>query len=118
MPRRSFLPKVGAPTDAKRAGPHVLADLERASALVVELSEILAKLSQNSLGHLPPPALMDDMQLNNLISAADLATRLDVDRRTLRDWVNARRLPPPMQIGRKQFWKRNEIERWLEEQRA
>ncbi len=118
MVRRSFLPKVEAPTDAKRADPQVLADLARASALAIELSEILSKLSQNSLGHLPPPALMDDMQLTNLISAPELAKRLGVDRRTLRDWVNAGRLPPPMQIGRKQFWKRNEIERWLEEQRS
>ena len=48
-----------------------------------------------------------------LLSANDLARRLNVSRRSIWRWRSAGKLPAPVVVGRLIRWRRDEIERWI-----
>jgi predicted DNA-binding transcriptional regulator AlpA len=70
-------------------------------------------IEQQILGHALPPFGLDKLSTEEVASYAGLATE------TLRQTSKRRalRLPDPYAIGRRLFWRRSEIDAWIEEQR-
>lgn len=49
-----------------------------------------------------------------LLTAADLAGLLKVNRSTLYSWLSSGRLPMPLRIGKSVRWAKRIIDRWIE----
>jgi predicted DNA-binding transcriptional regulator AlpA len=50
----------------------------------------------------------------DLIRMKDLIKFFEVTRRTINLWMKDPRFPRPFRIGRENFWKRSEIEEYIE----
>ena len=70
-------------------------------------------IEQKILGQATPPFGLDKLSTEEVASYAGLATE------TLRQTSKRRalRLPAPYPIGRRLFWRRSEIDAWIEQQR-
>jgi len=62
-----------------------------------------------------PPNTADRSLLSGWISRPDLALELGVCEETLRRWADARRGPAFVKAGRKIFYRRSVVLKWLED---
>jgi hypothetical protein len=51
---------------------------------------------------------------SDLLNAQEVAGIMRCNPRTLRSMRRAKRFPDPIQVGRKQFWRRDTVESWTE----
>jgi predicted DNA-binding transcriptional regulator AlpA len=51
--------------------------------------------------------------MDEKIDEHDVARYLGVNTRTIRTLIKRSQLPPPIRIGRKQFWLKDKFTRWL-----
>jgi len=98
--------------------------LGAALARIADLHERLAhahrdaaELLQNELAVHGERALMSSMGNHEtparLLTAEDLAARMQVDARTIRRWRKAGRIPAGIEVAGVLRWRVEEIERWL-----
>ena len=55
--------------------------------------------------------------MDDLLTPEDLMKFFKVSRKTVDNWVRDGALPKPIKMGRRIFWKRSEIEAYIESQR-
>ena len=98
----------------------LVAHLRRAAELVRELDEDRA----NGLAKSPDPSVMDRVngtiqeaaKREPLLSVSDLAERLSVSPRTIREWRRQGTLPPAIELaGSIVRWRAEAFETWLDE---
>jgi len=92
--------------------------LARLADLLAELSGIVREVAQESLAVHAERALMCNVEKPStparLLTAEDLATRLQVDARTIRRWRRAGKIPSGIEIGDSVVrWPADEIDAWL-----
>ena len=68
------------------------------------------------LGSMPAPKEKTRTLLTGWISRLDLALELGLSVDTLRRWEARRTGPPCVRAGRKVYYRRTAVEKWLEEQ--
>jgi predicted DNA-binding transcriptional regulator AlpA len=93
--------------------------LARLADALVELAEMVRAIAQESLAVRAQEALMcsvsEPAAPARLLTAEDLAARLQVDARTIRRWRKAGKIPRGIEFGNSVVrWREDEIERWLE----
>ena len=104
--------------------------LLEATALAIREAD---KSSQNSLPLFAPPSKgrVDEPEkpvtttiepkpkkaLALLLDASEMAALLGCDKRTLRRWELARKIPKSVTIGGSKRWRRSTVEQWLEDKR-
>lgn len=117
IPSPATVPAQGA------TGRDVCAVLARVAGLHEQLSqatrelEALVENNENGLAGVPDSRLSADVETPTpLLTAKDLAARLQVDARTIRRWRKAGKIPPGIELGRSVIrWPADQIERWLAE---
>jgi len=94
-----------------------IADLHEQLSLATRELGALVTNQQNCLAGVPETRLMSDVETTTrLMTAEDLAARLQVDARTVRRWRKAGKIPRGIELGDSVVrWRADEIERWLEE---
>ncbi|WP_160794563.1 helix-turn-helix transcriptional regulator [Craterilacuibacter sinensis] len=63
----------------------------------------------------PIPASKSDL-VETLLTTEDMLAILKISRRTLDSYLADQVIPPPFKIGRRLYWHREQIERWLRQQ--
>jgi excisionase family DNA binding protein len=92
--------------------------LARLADLLAELSGIVREVAQESLAVHAERALMSSVERPTtparLMTAEDLAARLQVDARTIRRWRKAGKIPAGIEIGNSVVrWPADQIDAWL-----
>jgi len=87
--------------------------LARLADLLAEAAQIFRELGEVPLAVAREPALMSSVNPARLLTAEDLAARMQVDARTIRRWRKAGKIPAGVEISGVVRWRPEEIERWL-----
>jgi predicted DNA-binding transcriptional regulator AlpA len=89
--------------------------LARLADLLAELSGIVREVAQESLAVHAERALMCNVnEPTRLLTAEDLAARLQVDARTIRRWRKTGKFPAGIELGDSVIrWHSEEIDAWL-----
>jgi len=91
--------------------------LARLADLLAEAAQIIRELAEVPLAVARERALMSSMGSQEiparLLTAEDLAARMQVDARTVRRWRKAGKIPAGIEIAGVVRWRPEEIERWL-----
>lgn len=113
-----------AEAPAQRATGRVEASLERLAEHLVGAATAVRDLARDLgdvLDDSRNPRLMDPMPTpapgtDELLTVADIAARLSVSDKTVRNWRSAGILPEPIGIGGVIRWRPETFEQWLQEQ--
>jgi len=91
--------------------------LARLADLLAEAAQILRELAEVPLAVARERALMSSMGSQEiparLLTAEDLAARMQVDARTIRRWRKAGKIPAGIEVAGVVRWRPEEIEGWL-----
>ncbi len=98
----------------------------RIAQLHSELAEAHSELAENQLADTRQRAVMDDVpakpttqpSADRLMTVGDVAERLSVDARTVRNWRREGRMPVAFSEGGVIRWERQTIQDWIEARTA
>jgi predicted DNA-binding transcriptional regulator AlpA len=111
--------KPRAPSPEAEVGDRIAAILERAAseirALVEPSRNGLALLRDDSAHGEPAAANVVALAVPKLLTPNDLASRLQIDTRTLRRLRDAGEAPPEIQIGSLPRWRHEDVQHWIDE---
>ena len=82
-----------------------------------EAAQICQELAEVQLDVPPERALIEPVEPVCLLTARDVAERLQVDAKTVRRWRAEGKLPPPVKLGGVVRWLAEDLAVWLKEQR-